>query len=112
MDHQQAERLYQTAEDSHRAALEAWGRAFDTARGSGSPPDWDLEEVTWRSSRQAGMVRTLAWEVAEEVLAESRERVRRSFVEHFPASSTVNGGTHPLPSRQALAQEEEEPRPA
>ncbi|MGH7903926.1 MAG: hypothetical protein ACREPA_07345 [Candidatus Dormibacteraceae bacterium] len=109
MDHQQAERLCQSAEDSHRASLEAWGKAFDNARGSGGAGDWDLEESTWRASRQAGLVRSLSWEVAEEVLTDSRERVRRSFIDRFEPAAPPNGSPRPLAAR--LGAEQEEVRP-
>ena len=78
MDGEMAEKLYQTAEDSLRASLSAWGAAFDAAQATGNDRvRWIVEEAAWTASRKASAVRNLAWDVADQVLTASRDQVRR-----------------------------------
>ena len=81
MDSEMAERLYQAAEDSLRAALAAWGAAFDAAQATGNDRlRWIVEEAAWNAKGRANVVRNLARELADEALTASREQVREQLL--------------------------------
>lgn len=113
MDHEQAERLYQSAEESLRASLDAWGKAFDAAQAGGDMVLWDLEEAAWRANRQISSVRAQAWELCDQLLGESRERIRRAALTPppQPMRPTPNGGPWPSLSHELEARRQETERP-
>ena len=98
MEHEQAERLYQSAEESFRASLDAWGKAFDAAQAGGDIAFWDMEEAAWRANRQISSVRAQAWELCDQLLSESRERIRRAALTPPPQPLRPAPNGAPWPS--------------